>query len=126
MSASNTKCPYCARLPGERHEATCCESSRSMHFKAIIEKVRTGNMVWPGKNMMVKGNVTQPDGSVQQVKVWNPGVPMVKPPKPWTAGGLPSGRDAKGNDRRVLAKQFYVGFIQKIRSPRRLVHRVDK
>jgi len=100
MSESRTPCPQCNRPPGGIHNDFCPRSTVS---RQILDDwaVKAGRprILW------MKGPIAvRLPGSRRTKIVYNPGVPFVKPPKPWYAGGVP--RDADALD--VFLKQMGV------------------
>jgi hypothetical protein len=127
MSQSRTICPHCERWPGRQHSDSCPRGT------LVRQELRTSlqlpsSHIWPGKGP-VHASVPQygDDGrqsGMRNVSTFNPGVPMVKPGKPWTAGGIPRGRIFIGfdddrnrvfGDRKELARTFYRDFVGPIR-----------
>lgn len=84
MSESKTPCPLCDRPVGGVHE-DFCPRSRPMQQALADEMAKRGQprMFWTKGPMVVHRPGLRPK------VVFNPGLPYVKPPKPWTAGGLP-------------------------------------
>ncbi len=111
MSQSKTTCHLCNRPPGGSHSMDCPRSAHSR--KALVESlVRPPRGIWPGKDALFHGSVAMPTtlrpNRRVSFEVFNPGVPMVQPPKPWTAGGLPRGKTA-------AVETFYKNFVSLIR-----------
>jgi hypothetical protein len=86
--------------------------------------VRPLRVIWPGKYAQFRFEVAKPrrlrPNRTEVGETFNPGVPMVKPPKPWNAGGVPRGplTDPKSpvhGDKYVLALAFRRDFIDMIR-----------
>ena len=93
VSESRTPCPRCGRPPrGEPgyltgHRDACPRSRASKRALAdALGELGAPRSTYPGKGRFA---VRDPRGRVR----WgvNPGVPLVRDPKPRTAGGLPSG-----------------------------------
>jgi hypothetical protein len=88
-SQSKTSCPLCDRPPGGVHN-DFCPRSRVMQrdLDAQLEIAGRPLVFW------AKGPIAIRRGWRKKIKIiHNPGVPYVKPPKPWYAGGKP--RDAE-------------------------------
>lgn len=86
MNETRHPCPDCGRVPGEVHDDLCPRSRASQ--AALREEIAAqdvGSGVHPGKGVFA----VQVGG--QERRGLNPGVPMVREPKPRTAGGLPKG-----------------------------------
>ncbi len=125
MSQSKTICPHCGRSPGGRHSDWCARSQasrRALDTWAAAASAPRGR--WPGKYAQFSFEVAKPrrlrPNRTEIGEAFNPGVPMVKPPKPWTAGGVPRGplTDPKSpvhGDKYELALQFKRDFIDQIR-----------
>jgi hypothetical protein len=101
----------CPRSPSERRK-----------LDAALTVAPKGR--WPGKYVQFKFEVARPTrlrpNRTEIFEAFNPGVPMVKPGKPWNAGGLPHGPindrlSPVGGDRYELALQFKRDFIDRIR-----------
>jgi hypothetical protein len=111
MSQSKTICPLCGRPPGGVHGHGCPRCPERLRaLDAALARPPRG--IWPGKDALFHGSVAMPTKLRPKrrvsFEVFNPGVPMVKPPKPWTAGGLPRHKDA-------AVKNFYMNFVSRIR-----------
>ncbi len=123
MSQSKTECPRCGRQPGERHGGVCPRSTaQRKRMDSVLTIAPKGR--WPGKYAQFKFEVARPTKlrphRTEIHVAFNPGVPMVKPPKPWNAGGVPRGPvDGRlspvGGDRYELALKFKSEFIDRIR-----------
>ena len=121
MSQSRQTCPLCGRAPGTRHLPECARS-RDAQRELAASLAKPPRLVWPAKGPV---HASVPAESrirgryMKRVDTFNPGVPMVKPPKPWTAGGLPRGSaliaGVPAPDRRLAAHAFYQAFIGPIR-----------
>ena len=95
MSQTNTTCPLCGRAPGGEHRRGLvwagfatekpCPRSRLAQKKLSTRLVRKGRLFWTKGAMWIRAGKNKP------VMLFNPGVPYVKPPKSWFAGGLPGG-----------------------------------
>ena len=127
MSQSREDCPYCVRPRGV-HGAPCPRSPESRRrLDASLQ--RPARVVWPALGPVHAsvprrarnraGRLMAKVLGMRRVDTWNPGVPMVKPGKHWTAGGLPRGRlkllDGTFADKGALARRFYMDFIGPIR-----------
>lgn len=84
MKESKTECPSCARPPGGEHRDECYRS-RVSRKKAGKRARREPRLLW------AKGATSLRKEGSEPVMIYNPGVPFVKPPKDWFAGGLPGG-----------------------------------
>ncbi len=119
MSQSRTVCPHCERAPGRVHHSSC-PRSRESRAALAASLHREPRVIWPGLHTQFKYEVAKPTmvrpNRTEIREAFNPGVPMVRPPKLWTAGGLPRGpvRNPAApvqGDRRVLALAFKRDFI---------------
>lgn len=100
MSESRTPCPVCNREVGDVHSDACPRSSTVMRELAgRAWAARRGTLRWGLGPLMVslRGRKAKP--------TFNPGVPFVRPGKPWTAGGIP---DAKREEAREFARDLGV------------------
>lgn len=84
MSEAKTICPHCLRVPGEQHDKKCPRSQRSMQLRQSAARAPRARLLWCKGITSVKVSRWRPARTLV-----NPGVPFVKPPKPWYAGGLP-------------------------------------
>ncbi len=121
MSQSRVDCPHCLRSKGGVH-GDPCPRSRANRRRLDISLQRPARVVWPAPGPVHASVPRRRFGKVlgmRRVDTWNPGVPMVKPGKHWTAGGLPRGRlrlaDGTFVDKHALALRFYRDFIGPIR-----------
>ncbi len=128
MGQSREDCPYCVRFKWGGVHGDPCPRSRASRRRLDASLERSPRVVWPAPGP-VHASVPRREvlGSrrlgkvlgMRQVNTWNPGVPMVKPGKHWTAGGLPRGRlkllDGTFADKGALARRFYMDFIGPIR-----------
>lgn len=90
MSESRVACPQCSRPPGGIHSDFCPRSTVSRQaLDDWAAKAGQPRILW------TKGPIAYRSPGSRRVKfTFNPGVPFVKPPKPWYAGGVPRDTDA--------------------------------
>lgn len=90
MSESVTSCPICNRPPGRVHRDSCPRSRLAQRdLDAQLESVGRPRIFWLKGPMAIR-----PPGSRRTKILYNPGIPYVKPPKHWRAGGVPRDTDA--------------------------------
>lgn len=91
MSQSNTNCPECGRKPGFRHGRTCPRGITAVRKIQALARSNRKRLLWTKGPMTVRIRKWAP-----MRDLWNPGVPFVKPPKDWYAGGFPGRCDPNG------------------------------
>lgn len=86
MGQARQECPLCMRAPGEVHDVRCARSAHNMKRVQIAMSILASpRLRYPGKGRV---RLETPNGPIHTE---NPGFPVVKPPKPFWAGGLPRG-----------------------------------